>query len=243
KTGNPIAVEPLITALNDSNSGVRENAALALGKIGNPIAVEPLITALNDSNSGVRENTTLALGKIGNPIAVRTLTYALGRSNSLKRWHVVEALGEIGNAIAVEVLILALIKHPDSDVRENAARALGEIKNEALISVFNHYNPAVRSEAAWALGKIANPQILSKLVQSPEIDIYDKHIFPLARTLALRFSKKPPRNKKGKPLIPVYPELVKYNPVWSFVKRFSFVLKIIKISRRSRAIERKFYQK
>ncbi|MGB3754947.1 MAG: hypothetical protein WBA07_01050 [Rivularia sp. (in: cyanobacteria)] len=80
----------------------------------------------------------------------------------------------------------------------------------------------MRGYAAEALGKIGNPETLAKLIQSPKIYIYDQHIFSLARTLTLRFSKKPPHNKKGKPLIPVYPELVKYNPALSFVKRHIF---------------------
>jgi HEAT repeat protein len=41
-------VEPLIAALKDENSDVRQAAAKALGKIGDPRAVEPLIAALSD---------------------------------------------------------------------------------------------------------------------------------------------------------------------------------------------------
>ena len=70
KIGNPIAVEPLITALlNHSDNSVRRKAASALGKIGNSIATEPLINVLNDSNDHVRREAAKALGKIGNPIA------------------------------------------------------------------------------------------------------------------------------------------------------------------------------
>jgi HEAT repeat protein len=45
-----LAVEPLITALKNSDYEVRRDAAEVLGDIGDPRAVEPLIIALKDSN-------------------------------------------------------------------------------------------------------------------------------------------------------------------------------------------------
>lgn len=45
---NPKAVAPLIRALNDQNSLVRSNAALALGKLGDKAAIEPLRGNLTD---------------------------------------------------------------------------------------------------------------------------------------------------------------------------------------------------
>ena len=222
KIGNPIAVEGLIAALNHSHSYVRMDAAEALGKIGNPIAVEGLIAALNHSHSDVRMNAALALGKIGNPIAVEGLIAALNDSDSIVRWYAAEALGKIGNPIAVEGLIAAL-NDSHSDVRRNAALALGKIGNpiavEGLIAALNDSDSIVRRNAAEALGNIGNPETLAKIIQSPEIDIYDKNIFLLARTLTLRFSKKPPQNKKGQRLIPIYPELVRFKQAWLFVKR------------------------
>ena len=221
--GNPIATEPLITALNNLNILVRSDAAVALGEIGNPIATEALITALNDSDSDVRSSAAKALGEIGNPIATKALITALNDSNYFVRSNAAEVLGKIGNPIAVEGLITSL---NDSNyfVRSNAARALGYFGNpiavEGLITALNDSDDWVRRDAAEALSKIGNSETLATIIKSPEINIYDKNIFPLARTLALRFSKKPPRNKKAQPLIPVYPKLVKYNPVWSFVKNY-----------------------
>jgi len=51
-------------------------------------------------------------------------------------------------------------------------------------------------------GNIGTLEIWEKLIQSPEINIYDSDIFSLARTLAVRFSK------EKTPFIPVYPELI-----------------------------------
>ena len=114
----------------------------------------------------------------------------------------------------------------DSGVRYCAAEALGKIGNpiavEGLIAALNHSDFDVSRNPAEALTKIGNPETLDKIIQSPEINIYDKDILLLARTLTLRFSKKPPRNKKGQPLIPVYPELVRFKQAWLFVKRHIF---------------------
>ncbi len=64
KIGEP-AVEPLIKALGDENSYVREEAAWALGKIGDPRAVEPLNEVSNDEDSEVRVYAKNALSRLG----------------------------------------------------------------------------------------------------------------------------------------------------------------------------------
>jgi HEAT repeat protein len=73
----------------------------------------------------------------------------------------------------------------------------------------------VRWKAAQALGKIGNAETLKKLIKFLDINIYDDDIFPLARTLAIRFSK------ENLPFIPVYPKLVRfsYSPILATVKR------------------------
>ncbi len=63
--GKETAVETLIHALNDQDSGVRRNAARALADIGSNQVVEPLISTLNDENADVRLAAALALKKCG----------------------------------------------------------------------------------------------------------------------------------------------------------------------------------
>ena len=228
KIGNPIATEELITTLNHSDYIVRRDAALALGKIGNPIATEVLITALNDSDYIVRRDAALALGNIGNSIATEGLITALNHSNSNVRYCAVEALDKIGNPIATKRLITTALNDSDPHVRWHAVDALAKIGNPIatevlLITTLNHCDDLARRDAMDALAKIGNAELLKKIIQSPEIDIYDKNIFSLARTLALRFSKKPPLNKKGQPLIPVHPELVRFKQAWLFCKTVYFI--------------------
>ncbi|MEA5545177.1 HEAT repeat domain-containing protein, partial [Limnoraphis robusta CCNP1324] len=128
------------------------------------------------------------------------------------------ALGNIGNAEAVKPLIAAL-NDSESDVRSNAASALGNIGNaeavKPLIAALNDSESDVRSNAASALGNIGDENTLKMLIESWEIDIYRRDIFPVARTLAIRF------NQNNLPFIPVYRRFVRFNysPTLAIIKR------------------------
>ena len=80
-------VERLIKELQDEDSGVRVNAAWALGEIGAVDAVPALIQALQDPNVQVRANATYALGEIGESAkdAVPALIQALKDQNKIVR--------------------------------------------------------------------------------------------------------------------------------------------------------------
>ncbi|MFB2924129.1 HEAT repeat domain-containing protein [Aerosakkonema funiforme] len=230
KIGHPQAVEMLISALYHEDCAVRRKAAIALGKIGHPQAVEMLISTLYDEDTNVREQVVEALRNISHPQAIAALTSALYDEDSNVRIKAVEALGQIGNPQAVAALIEAL-HDEDSDVRKQAVETLGQIDNPqavaALIEALNHEDSDVREQTAEALGKIGTSEILQKLIKLPQINIYDPDIFPIARKLAVRFSK------ERRDLIPVYPEKVRYSPIWEKVHR---LFKII--AQRIRRIQR-----
>jgi HEAT repeat protein len=65
--GDARAVEPLLTAILDSNWFVRLGAIKALEAIGDIRVVEPLVPLLNHWDESVREFATGALGKFGDP--------------------------------------------------------------------------------------------------------------------------------------------------------------------------------
>ena len=203
--GSLQAIEPLIAALNDKNSNVRLLAADALGRISNPQAVEALVTALNHEDSKVRWKAAEALSEIGSFQAIEALRARLNDEDSLVRWQAAGALARMGNPQAVEVLI-ALLNDENSMVRWLAAEALGWMGNpqavQVLIAVLNDKDNYIRAQAAKALSGIGTSETLEKLLQLPEIDIYQADIFTLARMLVIRFSK------ERRPFIPVYPQLV-----------------------------------
>ena len=66
-------VEKLIKELQDEDSGVRVNAAWALGEIGAVDAVPALILLLQDQDENIRKDTAKALKQIGTPEALKVV--------------------------------------------------------------------------------------------------------------------------------------------------------------------------
>ena len=161
------AVEPLITALKDSDWRVRQGAAQALGQLGDARAVEPLITALKDSNSDVRQEVTNTLKQLGDARAVEPLIAALKDRDSDVQQGAAQALGQLGDARAVEPLIAAL-KDRDSNVRQGAAQALGQLGDaravEPLITALKDSDWRVRQGAAQALGQLRDVRAVEPLI-------------------------------------------------------------------------------
>jgi HEAT repeat protein len=121
------AVEPLIAALKDKDSDVREAAAVALDHLGWKPA--------QDESAGWYWMAKRDWGKcvaLG-ALAVEPLIAALKHKDSDVRKVAAEALGEIKDPRAVEPLIAAL-KDKDSDVRKAAAEALVSLYRNASLS-------------------------------------------------------------------------------------------------------------
>ena len=91
-------------------------------------------------------------------------------------------------------------------MRKAAVEALGKIGDSQatsdLITALKDSDSEVRKAAVEALGKIGNLETLQQILENPNLDIYDYHIFPLLRKLAMRHSK------AKVDFIPVYPETV-----------------------------------
>ncbi|ODS34714.1 MAG: heat repeat-containing PBS lyase [Candidatus Scalindua rubra] len=120
-----IAVEPLIKALGDKYTIVREKAAETLGNIGDASAVEPLIQALRDTKYSVRMMAAEALGNIGDSKAIEPLIKALRDEEYYVRERTAYALGKIGKP-AVEPLVKTL-EDASCFVRMRAAEILEKI--------------------------------------------------------------------------------------------------------------------
>ncbi|MDT4897259.1 MAG: hypothetical protein QOH25_2336 [Acidobacteriota bacterium] len=161
--GTP-AVEPLTSALGDSNASVRRNAAWAIGELTNmrgserANAVPALASLLTDSDEWVRMAAARALGEIRDERAVEPLMNALSdgswRVRELGTW----ALGEMKEERAVQTLGKLLLEDAQVEVRETAAWALGEIKDPQaapfLNQALNDAELRVRDKAKWALSEI-----------------------------------------------------------------------------------------
>ncbi len=121
------AVEPLVDALHDESSHVREFAADVLGEIQDKRAIRPLIQVLqSDSSSIVRQVAASALGKLGSGESIEALIAALQDPNKFVRRAAVEALGQIGDEQAIEPLHRLL--NDEEEVRSAANDSLAKIK-------------------------------------------------------------------------------------------------------------------
>lgn len=147
----PPAIPPLADALRHRDPFVREQAALALGKMGPSAssAIPRLIDSLSDETPYVREKAAAAFGTLGPaagaaiPHLIRLLCQDFG--------HVLEAsalaLAAIGPA-AVSPLI-GLLGHEHGSTRGYAALALGKI------------GPAASAAVPYLIGLIEDPYLFA----------------------------------------------------------------------------------
>jgi HEAT repeat protein len=163
-SGEPRAVEPLITALRDTNRDVQEAATQALAHIG-PAVLEPLLRDLKDEKLDVPKAAAV-LGQIKDARIVEKLAVAVSDANRDVRKAVAQALGQIRDTHAVEPLIDALTDE-DAGVREAAAQALGQIRDahavEPLIVALQDRYQRVLEAVVAALGWIGDVRAVEPL--------------------------------------------------------------------------------
>jgi HEAT repeat protein/Na+/melibiose symporter-like transporter len=167
-----LAVEELITALDDPSQHVREEAAEALGEIGDPRAVDALINHLTDPASGIVDESALALGRIGDDRAIGPLAVLLKSGEKPDRVAAAKALGRIGSEAGVSHL-LAVIQEGDivanPEVAEASVIALGLIGSPeavpTLIQCIQHPSRSLRLTAVRSLGDIADSKAEDSLLE------------------------------------------------------------------------------
>ncbi|MBC8229605.1 HEAT repeat domain-containing protein [bacterium] len=171
------AVEPLISALKDVDSSVRQNATDALIKIGEP-AIRPLIPTLKGQDASVQLHAAVALREIG---------FKLGDSSKLNpaKDVIIAAFADTASpihSIATQILkqigtyavdsLTTLLSDEDDTTRAMAAAMLAEIHPQKA----NHYqimrymndlkssDASVRSTAASNLGILGEANVVSRLI-------------------------------------------------------------------------------
>jgi HEAT repeat protein len=168
-SGGAEAVPVLIDLLHgDRGTGeteVRLEAALALGHMGPEAepAVPALTEALGDPSADLRLAAAEALARVGPAAsaAVPAMTQLLKEGQPARVVRTIKALRRLrgNNYDAIPALIEAT-HHPDAEVRENAAEALGEAGPAAasalpaLRALLDDKNKKVHEEAEDAIEKI-----------------------------------------------------------------------------------------
>jgi hypothetical protein len=103
--GQP-AVEPLIAALKDKDSRIRNGAAAVLGMIKDTRAVQPLLDALKtDEEPDVRRACALSLGEINDESVVESLMLLLNDKEPSVQKNAAYALGILKPSVVIDFLI------------------------------------------------------------------------------------------------------------------------------------------
>lgn len=135
---SPEAVPRLAHYLDiDSDRGVRQNLARALGRLGDDNSLPALLNALQDEMPLVREEAALALSRFNSPASYEALLTALQHKEGERSWLVrrqaAEALGRLSDRRAVAALTAALRDESDR-VHPAAAAALGQLGDPSAIA-------------------------------------------------------------------------------------------------------------
>ena len=165
------AVEPLCAALQDGEHGVNIDAAEALGKIGDPHALPPLVARVKhladliDRKKNPPDigdyvwNNTLGMEEISRLESIHTrLVHAAAEVAAAQiepKSRPSEGPQSAGNLAA----LLQQLSDTDSDIRMQAARELGTLKDpraiEALVKAYEtDSDSAVREFAATPSGRV-----------------------------------------------------------------------------------------
>jgi len=160
-------VAALVSALKDSDPGVRAAAAEALGRLDDKSAGNALAGLLNDPSPEVQEHAVMALAELEDPRAVPGLEKLLASSDADTRQQAASRLGDLDLTVAPASLINAL-KDPNADVREAAANSLGNIEDQksvpALVPLLNDPDKDVQEATVNALHNIGGPVAMQALI-------------------------------------------------------------------------------
>jgi HEAT repeat protein len=148
----------------------RGAAARALGFLGERDALDLVIEAAIHGRGDFQCSAVQSLGIFGDPQAVAPLIGVLTSGAYHARQDAVNSLIQIGRAAIRPAL--AILRHPDPDVRRGAIEVLGKVgaseARSALVERLQDSSPDVRRGAVAALGMIGGDGAVEVLVGALE---------------------------------------------------------------------------
>jgi predicted Zn finger-like uncharacterized protein len=165
--GDTSGLPKLLTDLNSTDAQVRIRAAVALGEMGEDAkkAIPALFKALKDPDDNVVREAAQALRAVGTPTRDDAPMFiaALQDENRRVRGCALEELAKMGpeaRPAAAKLAEILKAKETDAELRQQAARCLGQIGAAAatqgvpaLVEALKDPEPIIREAAADALGK------------------------------------------------------------------------------------------
>jgi HEAT repeat protein len=153
-------VEPLLTAIDDSDHDVRGLSIRCLGFRKEKRAIQPLLSILAGPNGDRVEWAVAALGQIGDPAAIEPLIFAMNTRDE-NRWWYVNALANFDD-LRVSKALFDMDKA--TEFGETLAKGIGSAGVEYVADKLANGTPAERDKAVWALTYIADERALNSLL-------------------------------------------------------------------------------
>jgi len=168
-----IAVAPLLEALGrETDRSLRKKIISIVVSLGEQ-AIPEIVKRFSDKNWYVVRNMVRILREIGKEKVVRYLNLLLKHEDPRVRKEVVYALSTIGGTEASKV-IYSMAYDPDGEVRRNAIKYLGSMKNKGavpfLLKLIHRRNPFGRNNpliisGIEALGEIGAEEAVPSLIR------------------------------------------------------------------------------
>ncbi len=154
-----IAIEEIVSRLEDPDPDVRIESVRALGRIGSPTVVDVLTNLLTDPTSSVRTDAARALGRIGDARAVPSLVEGLQSASEDLQDACIQALGAIGGNLSTEAIKQMFLVSTSERLFASSAEAasrLGVIEAawEIIPRLLRAENPVLRRQLAIATGNL-----------------------------------------------------------------------------------------
>jgi HEAT repeat protein len=145
-------------------------ATRALGALRDTKALDPLIQTAIHARGELQCAAVQALGMLADPQAVPPLISILTSSEFHARQDTANALVRIGQAAVGPVL--AVLRHPDPEIRRSVIEVLGKLRAreaaDVLIEQVDDRRPEVRQAAVSALGMIGDSVAVDALIRALE---------------------------------------------------------------------------
>ena len=159
--------DALVTALDDENQRVREQAINSLIAMRDERVIPGLVRALRDPSVDVRERSVRGLLRFESSDALDGLLLAVKDESPAVREQAVNGLGRRRDPAHVDTLAAAL-QDENAGVREQAVAALGRIRGEAAAVALARglADPAVavRERAVMSLGRLRSTESVPALI-------------------------------------------------------------------------------
>ncbi|MFX1475941.1 MAG: HEAT repeat domain-containing protein [Promethearchaeota archaeon] len=169
---SPQVLEPLGTVLlHDSDSSVRETAAMILGYMKMKGVQRLLIEALHDDDSSVRASVLRSLGRLRDPRTIELFIKAMLNDPAVDpRYAAIWVLGGWPlDSQLVDPLITVLQHDPSIKMQERAITSLrfigGKRVVELLITILNKPTKTLWGQAIHALGEIRDKRATEVLLK------------------------------------------------------------------------------